>query len=141
MSPLVEAGGLAFLAGIVGVDAAGAPVESARALPVTMRRIFTGRPALARNPVVLQLAAILAELATRMTEVGHGLDRVVQLTVFIDDIDAFAPIEPLLARAFGRSRPALTVIESPRPAPVAGVRVSATAIAWLGESTPTAVDK
>ena len=138
MSPLVEAGGVAFLSGIAGLDAAGAPIKSMRALPVAQRRTLAGQPAVARTPVSLQLAAILAELATRLATAGHGLGRVVHLTLFIDDIAAFLPMEPLLARAFGRRRPALTVIESPWPAPVAGARVSATAIAWLGAGAPTA---
>lgn len=138
MSPLVEAGGLAFLSGIVGLDASGAPIESVRELPAAQRRALSGQPAVARNPVALQLGAILAELATRLAAVGHGLERVVQLTLFIDDIDAFRAIEPMLANALGRSRPALTVIEAPWPAPVAGARVSATAIAWLGAGAPTA---
>lgn len=138
MSPLVEAGGVAFLSGIVGLDASGSPIESVRALPVALRRTLAGQPALARNPVALQLAAILVELATRLAAAGHGLERVAHFTVFIDDIDAFMPVEPQLARAFGRWRPALTVIESPRPAPVAGARVSATAIAWFGAGAPAA---
>jgi enamine deaminase RidA (YjgF/YER057c/UK114 family) len=138
MSPLVEAGGVAFLSGIAGLDASGAPIKSMRALPVAQRRTLAGQLAVARTPVALQLAAILAELATRLATAGHGLERVVHLTLFIDDIAAFLPIEPLLARAFGRWRPALTVIESPWPAPVASARVSATAIAWLGAGAPTA---
>lgn len=138
MSPLVEAGGVAFLSGIAGVDASGAPVESVGALPAASRRTLSSRPAFARNPVALQLAVILADLAARLTTVGHGLERVTHLTVFIDDIEEFEPVEPLLARAFGRWRPALTVIESPRPTPVAGARISATAIAWLGAGAPVA---
>jgi enamine deaminase RidA (YjgF/YER057c/UK114 family) len=138
MSPLAEAGGLGFLAGIAGVDASGAPVESLRALPPALRRTFASRRALARNPAALQLAVILDELRARLTAAGHGLERVVQITVFIDDIDEFAAIEALLARAFGRRRPALTVVESPRPAPIAGARVLLTAIAWFGEGGPTA---
>jgi enamine deaminase RidA (YjgF/YER057c/UK114 family) len=138
MSPLVEAGGLAFLSGIVGIDASGAPIQSMRELSAAQRRGYAGKPAVARNPVALQLGAILAEIATRLAAAGHGLERVAQLTLFIDDIDAFQAIEPMLAHAFGRSRPALTVIEAPWPAPVAGARVSATAIAWLGAGAPTA---
>lgn len=138
MSPLVEAGGLAFLSGIVGLDASGTPIQSMRELSAAQRRAFAGKPAAARNPVALQLGTILAEIAMRLSAAGHGLERVAQLTLFIDDIGAFQAIEPMLARAFGRSRPALTVIETPWPAPVAGARVSATAIAWLGAGAPTA---
>ncbi len=138
MSPLVDAGGLAFLSGIVGLDASGAPIRSMRELPAAQRRTVAGQPAAARDPVALQIDAILAELATRLAAAGHGLERVAQLTLFVDSIDAFRTIEPVLARGFGQWRPALTVIETPWPAPVAGVRVSATAIAWLGADTPTA---
>jgi enamine deaminase RidA (YjgF/YER057c/UK114 family) len=138
MSPLVEAGGIAFLSGIVGVDASGAPVESVRALPTAQRRALAGRPAFLRNPVALQLAAILAALAARLAAAGHRLERVAQLTVFIDNVEEFRALEPLLAQAFGRWRPALTVIETPRPAPLYGARVSVTAIAWLGAGAPRA---
>jgi enamine deaminase RidA (YjgF/YER057c/UK114 family) len=138
MSPLVEAGGVAFLSGIAGLDADGAPVDSVTALPATLRRSLAGRQALARNPVALQLAAILGELAVRVKATGHDLERVTHLTVFIDDIEAFRPLETLFARAFGRWRPALTVIESPRPAPVIGARIAVTAIAWLGADAPIA---
>ena len=43
---------------------------------------------------------------------------------------------PMLERAFGKRRPALVVMEVPRPAPPAGARVQVTAIAWLGEGEP-----
>lgn len=138
MSALAEAGGLAFLSGIVGVDANGSPVEALRALPAAGRRAFTSEHSLARNTTALQLVAILEELKGRLAAAGHDLARVVQATLFIDDIEAFAAIEPLLARAFAKRRPALTVIESPRPAPLVGARVSLTAIAWLGENEPHA---
>jgi hypothetical protein len=45
----------------------------------------------------------------------------------------------VLERAFGKHRPALAVLEVPRPAPLAGARIQVTAIAWLGEDTPIAV--
>jgi enamine deaminase RidA (YjgF/YER057c/UK114 family) len=63
------------------------------------------------------------------------LRSVAQLTVFVSDIREFLTLEPMLARAFGESRPALTVIEVPAPGVVAGARISLTAIAWLGDPT------
>lgn len=117
MSMLVEAGGLGFLSGIPGTDGA------------------SGR---ARDGVVRQTRAIIAELKARLELARVDLRRVAQLTVYVDDIMAFADAGPLLERAFGRHRPALTVVEASRPAPLAGARLQVTAIAWLGEGDPVA---
>lgn len=135
-TPLVEAGGLAFLSGLVGTDEWGAPIDSVNALPLPIRRKFARRQALARNPVALQAAAILSELQAQLIGAGHTLERIVQLTVFIDDITQFASVSEQLAEAFGARRPALTVIESAHPAPLSGARLSMTAIAWTGSDEP-----
>ena len=55
MSQTVEAGGLAFLSGILGIDEAGDPVASARALPRTVRA--QARGTLARDVAALQCLA------------------------------------------------------------------------------------
>ena len=119
MSALVEAGGLAFLSGITGSRAAAG--AGARA---------------SREELASETRTIVADLRTRLKAANAGLDRVVHLTVFVDDINAFPGVLPVLERAFGDRRPALALLEVPGPAPVAGARVQATAIAWLGESAP-----
>ena len=137
LTPFVQAGGLAFLSGIAGTDASGAPIESVTALPEPLRRKMGRQRSLSHNPLALQAAAILSELQSHLSAAGHTPDRVVQLTVFIDDISQFSLVSPLLKEAFGAKRPALTVIESPRPAPVTGARISMTAIAWTGTDAPS----
>jgi enamine deaminase RidA (YjgF/YER057c/UK114 family) len=118
MSMLAEAGGLAFLSGIAGAgDARGGD---------------------ARGGIGQETRAIVAELRNRLALVKAGLERVVHLTIYVDDIAAFRDVAPVLERAFGRRRPALAVLEVPRPAPVGAARVQAVAIAWLGEDAPVA---
>lgn len=134
MSALVEAGGIAFLSGVIGVDAAGDPVERAVDLPAALRRRVR-----ARDAVSLQTAAIIAQLENTLAAAGHGLDRIAQLTVFADDVGKLARVEKLLFAAFGKRRPALTTVEVPKPGPVTGAQVSMTAIAWVGEGAPRAV--
>jgi enamine deaminase RidA (YjgF/YER057c/UK114 family) len=134
MSALVEAGGLAFLSGVIGADSAGDPIERIGDLPAVLRRRIN-----VRDGVSLQAAAALAQIGSTLRAAGHGLERVVQLTVFADGIGNRVKIERLLAGAFGKRRPALTVVEVPRPSPVAGARVSLTAVAWLGSAPPRAV--
>jgi enamine deaminase RidA (YjgF/YER057c/UK114 family) len=118
MSMLAEAGGLAFLSGIVGTGAV--------------------RGGSARAGIAQQARSIVVELKDRLALVKTGLERVVHLTIYVDDIVAFRDIAPVLERAFGRRRPALAVLEVPRPAPVRAARVQAVAIAWLGEDAPVA---
>ena len=120
MSALVEAGGLAFLSGIAAGGAAGA-----------------GRKA-AAGAVGSAARAIVAEMRARLALAGAGLERVVHLTVYLDDIAAFAVLAPVLERAFGKRRPALVVMEVPRPAPPADARMQISAIAWLGAGEPAA---
>ena len=119
MSMLAEAGGLAFLSGIVGSGAA--------------------RDGSARGGIAQQARSIVGELKNRLALVKTGLERVVHLTIYVDDIAAYRDIAPVLERAFGRRRPALAVLEVPRPAPARAARVQAVAIAWLGDDTPVAV--
>jgi enamine deaminase RidA (YjgF/YER057c/UK114 family) len=120
MSMLVEAGGLAFLSGICGGDAKAA-----------------GRAA-ARDRVTHESQAIVSELKARLALAGTGLERIVHLTVYVDDITVFPAVGTVLERVFGKHRPALAVMEMPRTAPPAGARVQVTAIAWLGEDMPIA---
>lgn len=134
MNALVEAGGIGFLSGVIGADSAGNPVERIADLPAALRRRVR-----ARDAVSLQTIAVIAQVENTLAAAGHGLDRIVQLTVFVDDIGKFSRVEKLLAAAFGKRRPALTALEVPGPGPVTGAQVSMTAIAWLGEGAPRSV--
>ena len=137
MSQIVEAGGLAFLSGVAGVDAAGEPIESALALPRSVRAQATG--AIARNVVALQSLACIDNLRQQLKTAGRDLSSVTHLSVYVQDIDDFKTVERLLVRAFGKRRPAIIALEVPRPAPLTGARMSITAIAWFGEGKPVAI--
>lgn len=117
MSAVVAAGELAFLSGITG------GVVGASRKP-------------ARGAIAGEARAIVNELKARLALAGAALSRVVHLTVYLDDINAFATVGPILERAFGKHRPALMMLECPRPSPVTGARMQATAIAWLGKDAP-----
>jgi len=137
MSEMVEAGGLAFLSGIVGVDDAGEPVQSARVLPRALRAQASG--VLSRDHIALQCLACIDHLKTRLLAAGHDLTRVVHLTVYMQDIGQRRTVERLLAKACGKWRPAIIALEVPSPSPVAGTRMSITAIAWFGSDKPTVI--
>ena len=124
MSEIVEAGGLAFLSGIVGVDYAGEPV--------------TPRKRAGARDVAAQAAGIVRQLGARLKAAGHDADAVAHVTVYVQDIDCFVAAERVLAKWFGARRPALTVLEVPHPAPLAGAAISVTAIAWFGAGKPAA---
>ncbi len=137
MSAAVEAGGLTFLSGIPGVTPDGAPATTLRDLPAAWRRLapasVEGKPG---TSSFAQAVAVVAQLDARMKALGSDLSRIVHLTVFVDDIEMFTKIAPMLERAFGKQRPALYAVEVARPAPIDGVSVSATAIAWTGADLP-----
>ena len=134
MSQIVEAGGLAFMSGILGVDATGEPVETARALPATVRAQATG--SLAKDSMALQCLACIDQLKRQLKAAGFDLSSVVHLSVFVQDIDRFGMVERLLAKAFGKWRPAIIALEVPSPGPLTGARISLTAIAWFGVDKP-----
>jgi 2-iminobutanoate/2-iminopropanoate deaminase len=137
MSQIVEAGGLAFLSGIAGIDAAGEPVVSARQLSRTARAQAGGT--LARNVAALQCLACVDQLVTQLNTAGRDLSSVTHLTVYLKDIDGFKIVESVLAKAFAKWRPAVVALEVPAVSPVAGVSVSMTAIAWFGAGKPAAI--
>jgi enamine deaminase RidA (YjgF/YER057c/UK114 family) len=136
MSQIVEAGGLAFLSGVLGVDAAGEPIVSARSLSRAARAKATGK--LVRNVAALQCLACIDQLKSQLASAGRDLSSIVHLSVYVQDMDSFKIVETLLAKACGKQRPAIIALEVPRPGPVAGVRVAITAIAWFGEGKPEA---
>lgn len=141
MSAAAGAAGLTFLSGIPGLLSDGEPARRPAGLPAAWRRLLPARLPAGVDPVfAAQLAAVAGRLAARMKALGAGLDRVVHLTLFVDDIDQLSRTLPLLERAFGRRRPALYAVEVPRVSPVTGTRISATAIAWLGADAPSPAD-
>ena len=132
MSVLVEAGGIAFLSGMLGLTDEGSPVTTFADLPARCRRGLKKGSAAAANPAVLQSLMALGRIEQSLSMVDADLSKVVHLSVFLADIRQFLALEPHLMRAFGASRPAFTVLECPAPGPVIGASVSMTAIAWLG---------
>lgn len=137
MSPIVEAGGLAFLSGIPGLGESGEPVVSARDLPHEVRALATGTRA--RNAVALQTLACISRLKAALKVAGRDLSDVVHLSVYVRDIDSFKLVGQLLAEAFGKTRPAIIALEVPWPSPVSDVKVSMTAIGWFGEDKPAVI--
>jgi enamine deaminase RidA (YjgF/YER057c/UK114 family) len=112
MSAAISAGGLAFCSGVIGTDGSGSNDGRAYAQ---------------------QTQTAVSELARRLAAAKGSLSNLAQLTVYVDDIAQFAAIEGVLEQAFGKWKPALTVLEVPAPAPVRGACVSLTAIGWLAE--------
>ncbi len=136
MSVLVEAGGMAFVSGMLGLSDDGDPVTTYAQLPARCRRGLKTGSAPAANPAVLQGLMALARVEQALSMAAASLNRIAHLSVFLSDIRDFLALEPVLARAGGDSRPALTVVEVPAPGAVGGARVSLTAIAWLGADAP-----
>ena len=132
MSVLVEAGGIAFFSGMLGLTDQGEPVTTFADLPARCRRGLKKGSSAASNPAVLQTLMALGRVEQSLSMVNADLSKVAHLSLFLADIRQFLALEPHLARAFGASRPALTVIECPAPGPVIGAGVSMTAIAWIG---------
>ena len=132
MSVLVEAGGLAFLSGMLGLTDEGIPVTTFSELPLRCRRGLKKGSSAAGNRALLQSLMALGRVEQALSMAGADLSKVVHLTVFLDDIRQFLVLEPHLVRAFGASRPAFTVVECPAPGPVIGAHVSMTATAWIG---------
>lgn len=132
MSVLVEAGGLAFLSGMLGLTDEGHPVTTFNELPARCRRGLKKGSAAAGNRAVLQALMALGRVEQALSMINADLSKVVHLSVFLDDIRQFLAVEPHLLRVFGNARPAFTVVECPAPSPVTGVEVSMTAIAWVG---------
>jgi len=134
MSAMVAAGDLGFMSGIVGTNADGDAVASAGELGDAAHALLRGQGE--ASPAALQAAAIAAELTGRLQGSGHSMDKVVHLSVYLKDMDAWAAVGPILQRALGSWTPALTLLESPAPAPLPGAVVSVTAIVWLGTERP-----
>jgi enamine deaminase RidA (YjgF/YER057c/UK114 family) len=134
MNAMVAAGDLGFMSGIVGTNADGDAVASAGELGAAARALLGGRGE--ASSAALQAAAIVAELIRCLQGSGQSMDKVVHLSVYLKDMDEWAAVGPILQRALGSSTPALTLLESPAPAPLPGAVVSVTAIVWLGAEHP-----
>ena len=131
MSAATCAEGLAFFSGVIGADESGAPIQSGKALPSRLRSKATKENA--RDPYALQSIAALSELEHCMAAADRSLSDIAHLTVYLDDMFRFEAVERVLAKALGKWRPALTVLEVPAVAPVRSARVSLTAIGWFGD--------
>jgi enamine deaminase RidA (YjgF/YER057c/UK114 family) len=93
----------------------------------------------ARDVAALQCLACIGQLKAQLAAAGRDLSSVAHLSMYMRDIDSFKTIERLLAKAFGKARPAIIALEVPWPCPVAGVLVSMTAIVWFGAGKPAAI--
>jgi enamine deaminase RidA (YjgF/YER057c/UK114 family) len=136
MSTAAEAGGLAFFSNVPGVGADGAAARQRSDLPAAWRKRVSGTKA---GEIVVQAAAVIAQLEDQLKAFGKNLSRVTHLTLYLNSVDDFLACAPLFEKAFGKKRPALMILEVPHPSPVMGVRVSATAIAWVGDGEPVAI--
>lgn len=131
MSAGVHASGLAFLSSVIGEDETGAPVSSLDCLPASLRASIPRE--LHADVYALQTASAVAALQRNLRAAERSLDDLAHLTIYIDDIEQFGVVETAICQALGDTRPALTLLEVPAPAPVRGARVALTAIAWFGE--------
>ncbi len=137
MSIAAEAGGLAFFSNVPGVGANGSAAHKAADLPAAWRKHLSSvKP----SEITVQAVAVIAQIEAQLATMGKTLSRVTHLTLFLNQVEDFLEVAPMFARVFGKKRPAVMVLEVPHPSPVAGVRVSATAIAWVGDGEPTAIN-
>jgi len=108
-SQAVSSGGVMYLSGQVALDPA-----SGELIGTTAEE---------------QASQALKNLGAVLAEAGSGFDRVVKTTVYLTDMNDFAAVNSVYARAFGDSRPARATVQ------VAGLpkgaRVEIDAIALL----------
>lgn len=135
MSAAAEAGGLAFFSNLPGTGADGGAANKPGDLPAAWRKRASGARGKSAE-IVVQAASVIGQLEAQLEAFGHTLARVTHLTLFLNDVNDFMTVGPMFEKAFGKNRPALMMLEVPHPSPVVGVRVSATAIAWVGEGEP-----
>jgi enamine deaminase RidA (YjgF/YER057c/UK114 family) len=136
MSAAAEAGGLAFFSNLPGVGQNGSAARKLSDLPAVWRRPVTGTKP---SEIVVQAAAVIGQLGEQLRAFGKTLSRVAHITLYLNDVDDFVLVARMFEMAFGKRRPALMVLEVPHPSPVMGVRISATAIAWVAEGEPAAI--
>jgi 2-iminobutanoate/2-iminopropanoate deaminase len=89
----VAANGFIFCSGIAGVD------------PATEALV---------EGIERQTRQLLENLRAILTEAGSDLSRVVQVSVYLSNMDDFAPMNAVYAEMFGAHRPARTCVEVSR---------------------------
>lgn len=135
MSAAAEAGGLAFFSNLPGTGTDGGAASKPSNLPAAWRKRVSNTRGKAAE-IAVQAASVIGQLEAQLKAFDHTLTRVTHLTLFLNDVNDFMIVGPMFEKAFGKKRPALMLLEVPHPSPVMGVRVSATAIAWVGEDEP-----
>jgi len=89
-SQAIEHGGLVFVSGQLPVTASG--------------------EALAEAPIGEQTALVMRNIGRILDEAGSGLDRLLQVTIYVPDIAAWPEINAAYARVMGDARPSRAVI-------------------------------
>jgi reactive intermediate/imine deaminase len=108
----VRGGELLFVSGIVPVDAEG--------------RLVGG------DDVAAQARQVFASMREVLAAAGCTLADVLEVTVFLTDIDDRPAINPVRQEAFGEARPASTLVEVSALA-VPGARIEVKAVALVPE--------
>ncbi len=108
-SHAVVVGGLAFISGLLPVDSAG--------------------KALADEPFEVQVAQVFANLAEVLTSCGSRRSQLVQVRVYLTDVNLWGPFNALYATWLGEHRPARCIV--PVPALHFGVALEVEAVAQV----------
>lgn len=80
-------------------------------------------------PFETQVAQVLANVAAALESVGSGVDKLVQVRVYLTDVDDWAAFNRLYAEWAGSARPARAVVPVPALHHGLRVEVEATALA------------
>lgn len=60
--------------------------------------------------IAVQTTQVFENLTAVLNEAGSGLDKVVKTTVFLSDMDNFAPMNEVYAKFFGEHKPARSTV-------------------------------
>ena len=112
----IVAGDLIFVAGQVGVDAAGKPVGD--------------------GGMAAQTRQTLANLAAVLRDAGATLSDVVSTTVFVKDFTEYAVFDRVWQECFGSHKPARATDKAELVHPALLVEVQATAVRRAPDSRP-----
>lgn len=93
-SQAVKVGGLVFVSGQIPLD------------PVTMQMV--------EGDIREQARQVLKNLEAVLTAAGSSLDRVVKTTVFLADMNDFAPMNEVYAAYFSEAKPARSTVQAAR---------------------------
>lgn len=113
-SPCVVAGGVVYVSGQLPIDARGHKLSDA--------------------PFEVQARQVLANIEAALLAAGSSLDRLVQVRVYLTDIDCWPAFNALYAQWLGAHRPARAVV--PVPALHFGFLLEAEAVALLSAGAP-----